>query len=124
MPAVNENGYLSLTATAAAIAKNRSVAINSSGLCLVVGTINTSIGTTIEDVAASGNVTIKLWSAPGAHFCTASGAITAGVLVYNDVNGGAVGKITSTSTSNGNAIGVAMEAATADGDIIRVLPVR
>ena len=121
MASVNETGYKTFTATAVAISKNVRVVMDSSGLISAAGVSDDWIGTTIEDVAASGTTTVRLRNAPGTHFFTASAAISQGAKLY----AAASGKVDDGSTvlAGGAPIGFeACEAATADGDIIECAP--
>src|SRR5687767_12341059 len=121
MATSNETGYKTFTATAVAISKNVRVKLDSDGAISAAGVSDEWIGTTIEDVAASGTVTVKLKSTPGTHLFTASAAITRGAKLYT----AASGKVDDGSTvlGGGAPIGFeANEAATADGDIIECVP--
>jgi|GEM_PF-906902 len=121
MGAVNETGYKTFTATAAAIAKNVRVVCDSDGKISAAGVSDDWIGTTTEDVAASGTGTVRLRNSQGTHFFTASAAITRGAKLY----AAASGKVDDGSTvvAGGAPIGFeANEAATADGDIIECIP--
>lgn len=121
MSTTNDTGYRTFTATAVALAKNIRVLLDSSGTVSVAGVSDDWIGTTIEDVLASGLATIKLRSAPGTVFFTASAAVTRGAVLY----AAASGKVDDGSTvlGGGGPIGYeAVEAASADGDIIECTP--
>lgn len=119
MSTVNESGYRTFQATAVAISKNLRVAVDSDGKIAVSGAANDWIGTTIEDVLASGYTTVRLRSTPGTHFFTASAAITRGNRLYPTASG----KVDDAGTTGGNIGFVALEAATADGDIIEGGPI-
>jgi hypothetical protein len=108
-----DSGFVTFDNTAAALAKNIRVKVNSSGQVLVSGAANDAIGITQEDALASTRVAVKLFSAEGTFLATADAAITRGALIYP----GASGKISATAGML-TAIGYALEAATADGDII------
>jgi len=121
MASINESGYKTFTATAVALAKNVRVLLDSSGTISVAGVSDEWIGTTVEDIAASGTGTVRLRNAPGTHFFTASAAVTRGAKLY----AAASGKVDDGSTvlGGGAPIGFeALEAATADGDIIECAP--
>lgn len=121
MSTVNETGFKTFTATAVALAKNVRVLLDSSGTISVAGVSDEWIGTTVEDIAASGTGTVRLRNQPGTHFFTASAAITRGAKLY----AAASGKVDDGSTvlGGGAPIGFeALEAATADGDIIECAP--
>lgn len=81
---------------------------------LVVATATDSMhGSTDSPILAAGPCSVRLRNAPGTRKLTASGAITAGNLVY----AAAGGKIASTGTI---VEGRALETCTTDGDIIEV----
>lgn len=113
----NETGYRTFTATAVAIAKHIRVLLDSSGTISVAGVADDWIGTTVEDIAASGSGTVRLRNAPGTHFFTAGAAITRGAKLYTLANG---------KVDDANSTGFlgfeAIETATADGDIIEAAP--
>jgi hypothetical protein len=116
MATKNESGFKSFQATAVAIERYRRVKVDANGLISLAGN-NDAIGVVIEDVAASGVGTVKLFSAPGTMFFTAAGAVTAAAALYPAANGKVDDAVA------GNALGyVALEAATADGDIIEATP--
>ncbi len=73
------------------------------------------IGTTIEGVAISKLVGIRLWEHGGSHKVTAGGTIAAGQKVYAAANG-------KVAASGSLLIGTALDAATDDGSVIEVLP--
>lgn len=73
------------------------------------------IGYTVNAAAAGGTVAVRFRNAPGTVVAEASGAITAGALVYGD----GVGKIT--ATVKGGPIGRAVQAAGADGAEIEIV---
>jgi hypothetical protein len=121
MSTVNTTGYKAFTATAVAIAKNVRVLLDSSGTISAAGVSDEWIGTTIEDIAASGTGVVRLRNAPGTHFFTASAAVTRGAKLY----AAAAGKVDDGSTVLGGGANIgfeALEAATADGDIIECAP--
>lgn len=119
MSTVNESGYRTFQATAVAIAKNIRVTLDSNGLISASGAANDWIGTTLEDVLASGYTTVRLKTTPGTHFFTASAAITRGNKLYPTASG----KVDDAGTTGGCIGFVAVEAATADGDIIECAPI-
>lgn len=116
MPNVNETGIKTFQATAVAIAPYIRVKVDSNGLISVAGATDNAVGVTLENVAASGYGSVKLFSAPGTYLVTAGAAIARGALLYPL----AAGKVDDTGTT---AIGlVSLEAATADGDVIEAAP--
>lgn len=117
MSTVNESGYKTFTATAVAIAKNIRVMLDSSGTISAAGVADDWIGTTVEDIAASGSGTVRLRNAPGSHFFTAGAAVTRGAKLYTL----AAGKVDDATTTGFTGFEAA-EAATADGDIIEAVP--
>jgi len=118
MSTANESGFKTFTATAVAIAKNVRVTIDSAGLISASGAANDWIGTTTQDIAASGTGTVRLKNSSGSHFFTASAAITRGNLLYPTASG----KVDDAGTTGGTIGFVANEAASADGDIIEGVP--
>ena len=117
MATINESGYKTFQATAAAIAKNIRVLHDSNGTISVAGAADDWIGTTVEDIAASGYGTIRLRNAPGSHFFTAGAGIARGAKLYT-LASGKVDDVTTTGFTGFEAV----EAATADGDIIEAVP--
>jgi hypothetical protein len=112
MTTSNETGYKTFQATAAAIAPYVRVKVDSNGLISVAGAAEIAIGVTLENIAASGYGSVKLFSATGTWLMTAGAAIARGAELYPL----AAGKVDDTGTTK---IGmVALEAATADGDVI------
>ena len=121
MATINDSGYKTFTATAVALAKNVRVLLDSSGTISVAGVSDEWIGTTVEDIAASGTGTVRLRNQAGTHFFTTSAAVTAGAKLY----AAASGKVDDGSTilGGGGPIGFeAVGAAGADGDIIEAAP--
>jgi hypothetical protein len=118
MATINNSGFKSFTATAVAIDRYTRVKVDTSGLISAAGN-NDAIGVVMDDVAASGVGTVKLFSAPGTMFFIAGAATAAAASLY-PATGGKVDDAVS-----GNALGyVSLEAATADGDIIEAAPMR
>lgn len=114
MSVQNDSWWKTFTATAAAIARNTRVKLDSAGLILVCGATDSSIGTVEHDIAASGRGTVRLHSC--SRFVTASAAITRG----DKLQAAAAGKVATLAA--GTAIKLqAVEAATADGDIIEAV---
>jgi hypothetical protein len=66
-----DSGFVTFDNTAAALAKNIRVKVNSSGQVLVSGAANDAIGITQEDALASTRVAVKLFSAEGTFLATA-----------------------------------------------------
>ncbi|NDD39167.1 MAG: hypothetical protein EB082_12300, partial [Verrucomicrobia bacterium] len=60
MASANETGFKTFTATAVAIPRNTRVLLDSSGTISAAGVSDEWIGTTVEDCAASGTVTVRL----------------------------------------------------------------
>ncbi|NBR87392.1 MAG: hypothetical protein EBS84_19455 [Proteobacteria bacterium] len=121
MASANETGFKTFTATAVAIPRNTRVLLDSSGTISAAGVSDEWIGTTVEDCAASGTVTVRLRNQSGTHFFIASAAVTAGAKLY----AAASGKVDDGSTvlAGGAPIGFeAVTAASADGDIIEAAP--
>ena len=114
----NTSGYLSLTATAAAIGLGVRVKIDSSGNISAAGATDHWIGVTTSAVAASGVGTVRLRNSPGTYMVVAAGAISVGSRLY----AAADGKFNDVQSA-GNATGlIAKSAAGADGDIIEAVP--
>lgn len=102
----------------AALAQYRRVKLVSAGTVGYAGAVDMSIGTTRNDVDASGRrIAVELSNLEGTVTMTAAGAIAVNSLVY----GAADGKVD--DIDNGNLEGVALEAATGDGSLIEVLPI-
>jgi len=111
----NATGFKTFQATAVAIAVATRVVVDATGKIAAAAATDMAVGVTMEAVAASGYGLVKLFSAPGTFLMTASGAITAGVVVFP----AASGKIASAGTT---ALTIqALEAATANGDIIECM---
>lgn len=109
---MNDTGFMTFTATAAAIAPYVRVQVDGNGLISAAGATDSAIGITIQDVAASGSGTVKLFSAPGTFLLTASAAVTRGAVLYPTASG----RVDDTGTT---ALPFeALEAATAAGDVI------
>lgn len=120
MSAQNETGFRTFQATAVAIAKAVRVDLTAAGLVQAGAAALGSIGVTQEDVAASGYVTVRLWTSDGDQFVTASvNNIAKGDKLYP----AASGQVTNVAGML-VALGVALEASTAVGDIIIMLPLR
>lgn len=108
----NSSGYKTFTATGTAIEAYVRVAVDSNGEISAAGASDRGIGVTQEAIAADGNGTVKLWSAPGTFLMQAAAAITRGASIY----AAASGEVDDTGTYDLGL--VALEAATAQGDII------
>ncbi len=118
MSTINDDGHITLQATAVAITKGLRVTYDSAGKILASGAANDAIGVALEDIAASGWGTVKLFSAPGTFFVVAGAAVARGAALHAI----AAGKV---DDAGANLIGmIALEAATADGDIIPAAPTR
>jgi len=77
------------------------------------------LGQLWQQAFADGDIcNVRLRSAMGTSKCVASGAFSAGAIVY----GRALGRVDDISTTSAIRVGMALEAATAAGDIIEVLP--
>lgn len=91
----------------------------SSGKLAVAGLGDEFIGTLDEAAFADLDIrSVHLKSAQGTLLAVASGAFTAGAVVY----GRAVGKVDDISATSAIRLGIALETATAAGDIIEVMP--
>jgi hypothetical protein len=114
----NSSGFKTFQATAVAIGVGKRVFVDTANppLIAVAGAAVGAIGVTMENIAASGYGTVKLFGAPGTFLMCANAAITAGAQIFP----AASGNIDDAGTT---AIPyVALEAATAQGDIIEVAP--
>jgi hypothetical protein len=114
----NSSGYKTFQATAVAIGVGKRVFVDTSvpPLIAVAGAAVGAIGVTMENIAASGYGTVKLFGSPGTFLMCANAAITAGAQVYPT----AAGNIDDSGTTALPL--VALEAATAQNDIIEVAP--
>lgn len=112
----NSSGYRTFQATAAAIVMGKRVKVDSNGLISVAAAAEAAVGVTVEDVAASGYGTVKLWNAGGTFIMWANAAITRGAQLYPTASGGIDDAGTTALPL------VALEAATAQGDLIEVAP--
>ena len=108
----NTSGYKTFQATSTAIPPYTRVKVDSGGLISAAAAADTAVGVTMEQVAAGGCGTVKLFSAADSFLMTASGAIAAGTQVFP----AAAGKIAGTGTTALNYQN--LEAATANGDAI------
>ncbi len=104
-------------ATAVAIEAYAVVAVDSSGTISVAGDNATdkAIGTTTEDVAASGYGNVRALGGGTSQIIAGGDTIAVGDIVYTDGSG----KI-GTDDSN-NVIGYALLASSTDGDVIEVI---
>jgi len=114
----NSTGIKTFRATAVAIAAHVRVTIDSAGLISAAGD-NDAIGVTLTPIVASGNGSVKLWSAPGTFMVKALTAFAAAAVLYPAAGG------TVDDAVVGNPLGlVAIDAATAAGDIVEAVPYR
>jgi hypothetical protein len=91
----------------------------SSGKLAVAGLGEEFLGVIEEAAFADGDLrSVVLRSSEGTIKCVASGAFSAGAVVY----GRAAGKVDDISTTSALRVGIALEAATAANDVIEVLP--
>jgi hypothetical protein len=112
----NSSGFRTFQATATAIALGKRVKVDSNGLISVAAAAEGAVGVTVEDVAASGYGTVKLFNAGGTFIMWANAAIARGAQVYPTAAGGIDDAGTTALPL------VALEAATAQGDLIEVGP--
>ena len=112
----NSSGYKTFQATAVAIGVGKRVVVDSSGTIAVAGAAVLAIGVTLENIAASGYGTVKLFNAPGTFLMCANAAIVAGTQLYPT----AAGNVDDAGTTALPL--VALEAATAQGDLIECGP--
>jgi hypothetical protein len=114
----NSSGFKTFQATAVAIGVGKRVFVDTSvpPLIAVAGASVIAIGVTVENIAASGYGTVKLFNAPGTFLMCANAAITAGAQVYPTASG----NIDDAGTTALPL--VALEAATAQNDLIEVAP--
>ena len=109
----NASGILTCKATAAAIAAGIRVTFDSSGTVSAAGATDPAIGVTLEAVAASGYVPVKLFTAPGTFPMQGHSTWAVGALLYP----AAAGRV---DDAGSTALGFqALEACTAQGDIIQ-----
>lgn len=108
----NQTGFKSFAAVAA-ITEGQRVKLSGAGVD-VAGATDIAIGVATTAAASGGNLTVKLWSAPGTFIVRASAAIAAGAQLYPTASG----SVDDTGTTPLNL--VAIEAATAAGDLIEV----
>lgn len=116
MTTENTSGFKVFTATAVALEQFVRVALDSNGLVSVAAASDPGIGVTQQACAASGTVTVKLWSASGTFLVQAAAAITRGAQLYS----AASGEVDDSGTYR--LPFVAGEAATGQGDVIEILP--
>lgn len=117
MSQINEGPTKTFTA-GAAIGKHILVKL-SSGKLAVAGLGEEFLGTLEDASFADGDLrAVRLRSAQGTLKAVASGAFSAGAVVY----GRAAGKVDDISTTSAIRLGIALEAATAANDIVEVLP--
>lgn len=91
----------------------------SSGKLAVAALGDEHIGTLLAESFTDGDErAVRLRSAQGTTKMVASGAFTAGAILY----GRALGKVDDISTTSAIRVGTALEAATAANDVIEVLP--
>jgi len=114
----NSSGYKAFQATGVAIGVGKRVFVDASNppLIAVAGANVIAIGVTVENIAANGYGTVKLFNAPGTFIMCANAAITAGAQVFPTASG----NIDDAGTTALPL--VALEAATAQGDLIEVAP--
>lgn len=114
----NSSGYKAFQATAVAIGVGKRVFIDTSvpPLIAVAGATVGAIGVTMENIAASGYGTVKLFNAPGTFIMCANAAIVAGAQLYPT----AAGNVDDAGTTALPL--VALEAATAQNDLIECGP--
>jgi hypothetical protein len=114
----NSSGYKTFQATAVAIGVGKRVFVDASApsLIAVAGAAVGAIGVTMENIAASGYGTVKLFNAQGTFLVCANAAITAGAQLYPAASGNVAGTGTTALPL------VALEAATAQNDIIEAAP--
>jgi len=116
--AINDSGYKTFKAGTNIIPLGSRVKLTAVDTIDIAGADDAAIGTAMEDIAAGGYGTIKLFSAPGTFYAKASKAITVGTQLYPDVSG----KVSSTGGGAGAVIlnFIALEPASADGDVILI----
>lgn len=114
----NSSGYRTFQATAVAIGVGKRVFIDTSNppLIAVAGAAVGAVGVTVENIAASGYGTVKLFASDGTFLMCANAAIAAGAQIYPTA-GGNIDDAGTTALPL-----VAMEAATAQNDLIEVAP--
>lgn len=114
----NSSGYKSFQATAVAIGVGKRVFLDASvpPLMAVAGAAVGAIGVTVENVAASGYGTVKLFNSPGTFIMCANAAITAGAQLFPT----AAGNVDDAGTTALPLM--ALEAATAQNDLIECGP--
>lgn len=115
----NSSGYRTFQATAVAIGVGKRVFVDASSpsLIAVAGAAVAAIGVTVENIAASGYGTVKLFNASGTFLMCANAAITAGAQLYPTASGNVDDAGTTTLPL------VALEAATAQNDLIECAPI-
>jgi hypothetical protein len=113
----NDSSYASYTATSALNNAFLRVKLDGSTTANVVvaGAGEDFVGVAQNAVSAGVIVNVKLRRSTGTQRFVASGAITAGALIYGDASG----KVT--ATAKGSPIGRAVTAAAADGDVIQAV---
>lgn len=112
----NATGFRAFQATAVAIIRGKRVKVDSNGLISVAAAAEGAVGVTIEDIAASGYGTVKLFNAPGTFIIWANAAIARGAQIYPTAAGGIDDAGTTALPL------VTLEAATAQGDLIECGP--
>jgi len=112
MATENTTGLKTFTATAVAIEAFVRVVLDASGTIAAAGATDLGIGVTQEAIAASGQGTVKLFSAAGTFLIQAAGPVTKAAQVYT----AAAGEVDDSGTYKLNL--VAVDTATAQGDVI------
>ena len=110
-----DNGFRTFS-TSSAISAYRLVqpsTVTAGGVDVAVSGATKAIGSTIDDVAANGNVTVKLFYPT--FFATVSGTCAVGDVVKFD----SAGQVT-TLAANPLTAGIALEAATATSAVIEI----
>ena len=116
MSQFNETGTKGFTA-GAAIAQHILVKLSSDKLA-VAALGEEFIGTILQESFADGDIrAVRLKSGQGTMKMIASGAFSAGAVVY----GRAAGKVDDISATSAIRAGIAMEAAAAAGDVVEVM---
>lgn len=114
----NTTGYITLAATATAIALGVRVKIDSAGAVSAAGITDHWIGVTTHYVAASGNAVIKLRGTPGTLMLATAGAVTVG----NRLWAAASGLVDDAQTAGPDTGYIARSASGASGDVIEAVP--
>lgn len=116
MSTQNNSGYMTFTATAAAIEANTRVVLGAAGTISAAGETDYGIGWTTEYIVASGSGTVKLVGSQGTQLAQVASVVTVGDMLYS----AASGEVDNTGTYRIKYR--AGGTSTAQGDVIEIIP--